>query len=389
MKKIDSEGKVKYLSVKETAAKWGVTERRITQMCNKGLIKGAIQRGEAKKYWLIPTYAKKPEDKRVRTGRYSKGKDGILDRFMNELFETDPISKLKELPAGSVDMIITDLSFMQRDEKDMESLPTMWSECRRVLKDTGIAVVCTEGPRGFKVIAGNEGWLRYKFTWIYNSGWIERCPSFMPRRHHMDVWVFAKDDETASLRGKAADFEGLVHYGSDDAGCITDVICFQKKDGSMVTGFESEKELLGRFLIRTYTKPGDVVLDNACSMLSFIKAALGEGRNFIGMEARNYPLSREYYKDDAGSSGLHMADSASIKTRSYIEDNMLDLYKVWKDLPMKQRLNIEYAGEIAEFERYNDDLFELYNAGEYPDYYGYSFEEFRKGPEEGTEDEKQ
>jgi site-specific DNA-methyltransferase (adenine-specific)/modification methylase len=40
----------------------------------------------------------------------------------------------------------------------------------------------------------------------------------------------------------------------------------------------------GRYLIRTYTEPGDVVLDNACGSGSFLVAALLEGRNFIGIE---------------------------------------------------------------------------------------------------------
>jgi site-specific DNA-methyltransferase (adenine-specific)/modification methylase len=41
---------------------------------------------------------------------------------------------------------------------------------------------------------------------------------------------------------------------------------------------------LGRYLIRTYTEPGEVVLDNACGSGSFWVAALLEGRNFIGIE---------------------------------------------------------------------------------------------------------
>jgi DNA modification methylase len=41
---------------------------------------------------------------------------------------------------------------------------------------------------------------------------------------------------------------------------------------------------LGRYLIRTYTKPGDTVLDNACGSGSFLLSAILEGRNFIGIE---------------------------------------------------------------------------------------------------------
>src|SRR3712207_8083155 len=41
---------------------------------------------------------------------------------------------------------------------------------------------------------------------------------------------------------------------------------------------------LGRYLIRTFTNPGDIVLDNACGSGSFLVAAALENRKFIGIE---------------------------------------------------------------------------------------------------------
>lgn len=41
---------------------------------------------------------------------------------------------------------------------------------------------------------------------------------------------------------------------------------------------------LGRYLIRTFTNPGDIVLDNACGSGSFLVAAAIEGRKYIGIE---------------------------------------------------------------------------------------------------------
>lgn len=41
---------------------------------------------------------------------------------------------------------------------------------------------------------------------------------------------------------------------------------------------------LGRYFVRTYTNPGDIVLDNTSGSGSFLVAALLEGRNFIGIE---------------------------------------------------------------------------------------------------------
>lgn len=41
---------------------------------------------------------------------------------------------------------------------------------------------------------------------------------------------------------------------------------------------------LGRYLIRTYTAPGEVVLDNAFGSGSFLVAAALEGRRYFGIE---------------------------------------------------------------------------------------------------------
>ena len=56
-----------YLSLRETAEKWGVSERRINQYCAQGRIPGALKFGKS---WAIPAGAEKPEDPRraKRTG---------------------------------------------------------------------------------------------------------------------------------------------------------------------------------------------------------------------------------------------------------------------------------------------------------------------------------
>lgn len=50
-----------YLSLRETAQKWGVSERRINQYCTEGRIAGAQRIGKA---WAIPSNAQKPGDPR-------------------------------------------------------------------------------------------------------------------------------------------------------------------------------------------------------------------------------------------------------------------------------------------------------------------------------------
>ena len=52
-----------YITVREAAEKWGVSERRINQYCAEGRIPGAERFGGA---WAIPAGAEKPGDPRKR-----------------------------------------------------------------------------------------------------------------------------------------------------------------------------------------------------------------------------------------------------------------------------------------------------------------------------------
>lgn len=53
-----------YISVKETASKWNISERRVRTLCAEGKIEGAFREG---RIWRIPAGASKPTD-----GRYKK-----------------------------------------------------------------------------------------------------------------------------------------------------------------------------------------------------------------------------------------------------------------------------------------------------------------------------
>ena len=59
----------KYITVKDAATLWNLSERRVTTMCRNGSIEGATKQGIR---WLIPVDAKKPADKRIKSGLYIK-----------------------------------------------------------------------------------------------------------------------------------------------------------------------------------------------------------------------------------------------------------------------------------------------------------------------------
>lgn len=60
---------MKYLSVPQTAERWGVSPRRIQILCNEERIPGAVKIGNR---WAIPDDELKPLDARIKNGKYIK-----------------------------------------------------------------------------------------------------------------------------------------------------------------------------------------------------------------------------------------------------------------------------------------------------------------------------
>ena len=62
---------MKYLSITQTAERWGISTRRIQILCGEGRVPGAIRIGSV---WGIPEDAEKPADARIKNGKYIKKK---------------------------------------------------------------------------------------------------------------------------------------------------------------------------------------------------------------------------------------------------------------------------------------------------------------------------
>jgi len=67
---------MEYLSVRQTAEKWGISTKRIQFICKQGRIPGAFIIGNS---WAIPADAEKPKDARIKSGRYIKTKSSNLE----------------------------------------------------------------------------------------------------------------------------------------------------------------------------------------------------------------------------------------------------------------------------------------------------------------------
>ena len=76
-----------YITVKQAAEKWGISDRRIRVLCAEGKIPGAYQEGRG---WKIPADAKKPSD-----GRYKKAESllPIIDEKKEKLDNARPLTQ--------------------------------------------------------------------------------------------------------------------------------------------------------------------------------------------------------------------------------------------------------------------------------------------------------
>lgn len=64
-----------YMTVKEAAERWGLSERRVTALCREERIYGSKKQGRS---WTIPEDSEKPSDNRVKTGNYIKKEEKPL-----------------------------------------------------------------------------------------------------------------------------------------------------------------------------------------------------------------------------------------------------------------------------------------------------------------------
>lgn len=60
---------MEYMTIQEAADRWGITERRIQVLCASGRLDGATKFG---RQWAIPADAEKPDDARIKSGKYIK-----------------------------------------------------------------------------------------------------------------------------------------------------------------------------------------------------------------------------------------------------------------------------------------------------------------------------
>ena len=96
--------------------------------------------------------------------------------------------------------------------------------------------------------------------------------------------IYNKGIRKNQLTGSYGDFSP-VEVKSKGSRYPVDLIYFKTPESEGKVYHSTQKPVeLGRYLIKTYSKEGDLILDNTCGSGSFLVSAILENRRFIGIE---------------------------------------------------------------------------------------------------------
>lgn len=219
------------------------------------------------------------------------------------LFIGDCLQVLPYVQDGSVDMILCDLPYgTTRNPWDsIIDLDTLWTEYWRVLKPSGVICLTSHGLFTAKLIMSQEKAFKYKYVWVKSKATNFLNAKVQPLRKHEDICVFYKERPTYNpqmTNGKPYD-KGIrknqqtgsynsfkqSHVKSEGLRYPTDVLYFKTAESEGTVYHPTQKPVsLGRYLVRTFTNEGDVVMDNAFGSGSFLLSAELENRKFLGIE---------------------------------------------------------------------------------------------------------
>lgn len=243
-----------------------------------------------------------------------------ISEFTNKVIQGDCLDVMATMPGKSVDMILCDLPYgtTQNRWDSVIDLDRLWTEYMRIVRDNGAIALTSQGVFTARLILSNEEWFKYKIVWIKSKSTNFLNAKRQPLRKHEDICIFYKRQPTYNPQmaqgesydkgirkdqytGSYGDFKprhvksdgmrypnDVVFYEEDD---VADCVYFKTAESEGTVYHPTQKPVeLGRYLIRTFTNEGDIVLDNACGSGSFLISALLENRQFIGIK----PAEKQY-----------------------------------------------------------------------------------------------
>ena len=237
---------------------------------------------------------------------------------MIDLKKGDCLEIMKEIPDKSIDMILCDLPYGTSACKWDVVLPfeSLWKQYERIIKDNGAIVLFGSEPFSSLLRISDLKLYKYDWKWEKPSGANFLNFKYQPAKVHEDIMVFGKMATSYSKRGNmfyVPQMESGKPYtqksgkqkneyaNSTVRTPIKQVVTENKGERfpRSIQKFAPDKEKLHptqkpvallEYLIRTYTKENEIVLDNCMGSGSTGVACINTNRNFIGIE-----LNEDYF----------------------------------------------------------------------------------------------
>ena len=224
---------------------------------------------------------------------------------LNRIYCMNCLEGLKQIDDNSVDLILCDLPYgVTRNEKDTPlPLDELWLQYERIIKENGVVILTSQFPFSVDLINSKRGWFRYDLIWdkILPTGFLNA--NRMPLRVHEHILVFYKKQpaynpqfglsrpshskgsmktETNRNYGKYGKVDNCRLHGSKKF--PTSIIKFQKPHPSKALHPTEKPVELFKYLIKTYSNKGDLILDSCIGVGTTAIACEQLNRNFIGFE---------------------------------------------------------------------------------------------------------
>ena len=227
---------------------------------------------------------------------------------MIDLRQGDCLELMKDIPDKSIDMILCDLPYGTTACKWDIVIPfePLWEQYNRIIKDNGAIVLFGNEPFTSMLICSNLKGFKYRWDWNKKIPSGMGYAKYRPMQQTEDIAVFTKNGEKTVYNPQMIKREKPIKSGGNSiqAGVYSGFKCMgegkeYKKTydyKNPVTLLEFDKIRRGslhptqkpvdllEYLIKTYTKEGETVLDNCMGSGSTGVACINTNRNFIGIE---------------------------------------------------------------------------------------------------------
>ena len=224
---------------------------------------------------------------------------------LNRIYNMDCFDGMGLIEPGSVGLVLTDPPYgTTRNTWDKSpDLDRLWIAIKSVLRTGGAAVMTSQTPFDKVLGVSNLSWLKYEWIWKKKQATGHLNANKAPLKQHENVLVFSgvslkkmTYNPQGVTRRKQAEYckaRPSSNYGnqydhiSEFRNYPKDVLEYGP-DPLKLHPTQKPLELM-RYMVRTYSNPGDIVLDPFMGSGTTAVACAIERRNFIGFETdENY-----------------------------------------------------------------------------------------------------